>query len=216
MRIKKRKKELLTIESLVNYQNHLEEISSLSASVNGTILVNSSRKMINLDTVVKNLKLEVKSTDAIHYNSLKNTLYIIEFKNSSILDDGVSRICNLNTSCVINSKSKKSKNKEIRANLILKGIDTYLIVLKKILTDKEYSLILDKKIKIVYIIVNSLPTQNQNSNNRKKNRLLMLTHLDSIHSKIPDIFKRYEKEIFDQVIFESDSFFKRELLPKIY
>ncbi|MEG1150090.1 MAG: hypothetical protein RR294_05850 [Bacilli bacterium] len=213
MKIKRRRKNLNIIKSLEKYQNYSQEIRVISASNNGNILVNSSEKMINLDAIVANLGLEVKSTDAIHYNSLKNTLYIIEFKSGSILNNVPNGSCSLgNNSCTINTQSKKSKNKEIRANLILKGIDTYLIILRKLLTEKEYNLIIDKNIKLVYIIVNSSPI----INTAKQNRLSMLSHLDSIHSRIPTIFKRYEKELFDKVIFESDTYFKREILAKLY
>lgn len=213
MKIKRRRKNLNIIKSLEKYQNYSQEIRVISASNNGNILVNSSEKMINLDAIVANLGLEVKSTDAIHYNSLKNTLYIIEFKSGSILNNVPNGSCSLgNNSCTINTQSKKSKNKEIRANLILKGIDTYLIILRKLLTEKEYNLIIDKNIKLVYIIVNSSPIKNT----AKQNRLSMLSHLDSIHSRIPTIFKRYEKELFDKVIFESDTYFKREILAKLY
>lgn len=217
MKIKRRKKNLNIIKSLEKYQNYSQEISVISASNNGNILVNSSKKMINLDIIVDDLGLEVKSTDAIHYNSLKNTLYIIEFKSGSILDDIPNGSCTLgNNLCIINTQSKKSKNREIRANLILKGIDTYLIILRKLLTEKEYNLIIDKNIKLIYIIVNSFPTTNPIRNVARQNRLAMLAHLDSIHSRIPTIFKRYEKELFDKVIFESDTYFKREILAKIY
>lgn len=214
----KRRKKVIFLGSLGQYSDYLKEISELSKSDNGNILVNSQVKMLSLDNIVKNLKISSKSTDAIHFNMKKKILYIIEFKDGSILFNKKNLNCNhIERDCDYIKREEKSKREEIKAKLALKGIDTYLIALKNILTKYEYELIIRKKIKVEYIIVNSYPDMSYNpqANKRRQERIRTLSYSDSINFRIPDCLKRYKGHIFNEVILESSSFFKREILPKI-
>ncbi|MGL6100206.1 MAG: hypothetical protein ACRC0G_11360, partial [Fusobacteriaceae bacterium] len=58
----------IEIKSLNKYTHYLEDITQLSFSSHSGSLVVNSRRMINLDKVVDDLKIDVKSTDSIHYN----------------------------------------------------------------------------------------------------------------------------------------------------
>lgn len=208
----------IEIRSLNKYTHYLENITQLSFSSHSGSLVVNSRGMINLDKVVDALKIDVKSTDAIHYNLLENKLYLVEFKNGSILEkeDEKEFSCHLEApSCKVKKNARKLKNEEIKANLALKGVDTFLIVLKNILNVEEYKMICEKKIKLNYVIVNTKPKETTIGNLRKQNRLETLSNLNSIGELIPSIFKRYEGVIFDKVIFTDEVYFEQCLLDMI-
>lgn len=204
--------------NLERYTHYLEDVTQLSYSSHSGSLVVNSRGMINLDKVVDALKIDVKSTDAIHYNFLENKLYLVEFKNGSILEkeDEKEFSCHLEApSCKVKKNARKLKNEEIKANLALKGVDTFLIVLKNILNIEEYKMICEKKVKLNYVIVNTKPKETTIGNLRKQNRLETLSNLNSISELIPSIFRRYEGVIFDKVIFTDEVYFEQYLLDII-